>query len=75
MLRIWWPRTVSDKDLRKAIGHEVVNLEIRNRKFGWIGHTLREDVGEIPKPDFQSNPHGSRKRGRPKNGWRRSVIK
>jgi hypothetical protein len=43
------------------MGQEDVNLEIRNRKFRWIGHTLRKDDGEIPKGTLQWNPQGSRK--------------
>jgi hypothetical protein len=69
ILRIWWPKTISNKDLWKATGQEDANLEIRKRKFGWIGHTLRKDDGEIPKVALQWNPKGSRKRGRPKNSW------
>jgi hypothetical protein len=30
---------------------------------------------EIPKVALLWNPQGSRKRGRPKSSWRRSVIK
>jgi hypothetical protein len=30
-------------------GQEDTNLEIRKRKFIWIGHTLRKEDGEIPK--------------------------
>jgi hypothetical protein len=67
---------MSNKDLWKATGQEdVVNLEIRKRKFGWIGHTLRKDDGEIPKAALLWNPQGNRKTGRPKNSWRSSVIK
>ena len=50
-------------------------LRIRKRKFRWIGHTLRKEDGEIPKAALLWNPQGSRKRGRPRNSWRRSVIK
>jgi hypothetical protein len=64
---------MSHKDLWKATGEDDVNLEIRQRKFGWIGHTLRKDYEEIPKDALQWNPQGSRKRGRPKNCWRRSL--
>jgi hypothetical protein len=60
------PRTISNKDLWKAMGQQDVNLEIRKRKFGWTGHTLRKDDEEIPKAATQWNPHGSRKGGRPK---------
>ena len=66
---------ISKKDLWKATGQEDINLEIRKRKFRWIGHTLRKEDGEIPKAALHWNPHGNRKRGRPKNSWRRSVIK
>jgi hypothetical protein len=47
----------------------------RNRKFRWIGYTLRKLDGEIPKVALLWNPQGNRKRGRPKNKWRSSVIK
>jgi hypothetical protein len=52
-----------------------INLEIRKRKCRWIGHTLRKEDGEIPKAALFWNPQGNRKRGRPRNSWRRSVIK
>ena len=66
---------ISNKDLWKITGQEDINLEIRKRKFRWIGHTLRKDDGEVPKAALLWNPQGYRKRGRPKNSWRRSVIK
>jgi hypothetical protein len=33
---------ISNKDLWKVTGQEDINIEIRKRKFGWIGHTLRK---------------------------------
>ena len=62
-------------DLWKVTGQEDINLEIRKRKFRWIGQTLRKEDGEIPKAALLWNPQGKRKRGRPRNSWRRSVIK
>ena len=41
----------------------------------WFGHTLRKEDGEIPNAVLLSNPQGNRKTGRPKNSWRRSIIK
>ena len=75
ILRIWWPNIISNKNLWKATGQEDINLERRKRKFRWIGHTLRKEDGEIPKAALHWNPQGKRKRGRPKNSWRRSVMK
>jgi hypothetical protein len=43
ILRIWWPNIISNKDLWKVTGQEHINLEIRKRKFRWIGHTLRKE--------------------------------
>ena len=70
---LWWPEiikseyTFETKDLWRVTGQEDINLEIRRRKFRWIGHTLRKEEGEIPKAALLWNPQGSRKRGRPKN--------
>ena len=75
ILRIWWSNIISNKDLWKVTGQEDINLEIRKRKFSWIGHTLRKEDAEIPKAALLWNPQGNRKRGRPRNSWRRSVIK
>jgi len=68
-------KVISNKDLWIVTGQEDVNLEIRKRKLRWIVHTQRKEDGEIPKAALLWNPQGSRKRGRPKNSWRTSVIK
>jgi hypothetical protein len=75
ILRIWWPNIISNKDLWRVTGQKDTNLEIRKRKLRWIGHTLRKEDEEIPKAALLWNPQRSRKRGRPKTSWRRSVIK
>jgi hypothetical protein len=73
--RIWWPKIISNKDLWRVTGQDYINLEIRKRKFRWISHTLRKEDGEVPKAALLWSPQGSRKRGRPKPSWRRSVTK
>jgi len=75
ILRIWRPNIIANKGLWKVRGQEDINLENRKRKSSWIGHTLRKEDGEIPKAALLWNPQGNRKRGRPRNSWRRSVIK
>jgi hypothetical protein len=54
-----------------------IRYKFRNkkRKFRWIGHSLRKEDGDLSKAALLWNPQGSRKRGRPKTNWRRSVIK
>jgi hypothetical protein len=41
ILRIWWPITISNRELWQLSGQTYINMEIRKRKFRWIGHTLR----------------------------------
>ena len=67
ILRIWWPKIISNKDLWKVTRQEDVNVEIRKRKFRLIGHTLRKEDGEITKSALFWNPQGKRKRGRQRN--------
>ena len=52
ILRIWWPNIISNKDLWRITDQEDINLEIRKRKFRWIGHTLRKEDGEISKQPY-----------------------
>ena len=51
-----------------------IDLEIRKRKWGWLGHTLRKPMEDITRQALEWNPHGKRGRGRPKNTWRRTVL-
>ena len=48
ILRIWWPNIISNKDLWEVTGQDDIKVEIRKRKFRWIGHTLSKEDGEIP---------------------------
>jgi hypothetical protein len=42
IMKIWWPRVISNEKLWQTTGQINITKEIRNRKFGWIGHTLRK---------------------------------
>jgi exonuclease III len=74
ILGIWWPRKITNQLLWEKTGQSSINVEIKRRKFGWIGHTLRRNETEIPHSALEWNPQGSRRPGRPKNTWRRTVL-
>jgi hypothetical protein len=74
IMKIWWPRVISNEMLWEMTGQRNINKEIRQRKFGWIGHTLRKDDSEPCKAALQWNPQGTRGRGRPRNSWRRTTL-
>ena len=43
-------------------------------KWRWVGHTLRRPVS-IARQSLTWNPQGKRKKGRPRNTWRRDLEK
>ena len=43
------------------------------RRWRWIGHILWRPDSNIAKRALRWNPQGQRKRGRPRNTWRREV--
>lgn len=71
--RIFYPDTISNARLHSLTGSEPVDIEIRRRKWRWIGHTLRKPDNDIAKMSFEWNPQGRRNVGRPVENWRRSV--
>jgi hypothetical protein len=73
-MKIWWPRVISNEKLWEMTGQININKETRQRKFGWIGHTLHKDESELCKAALQWNPQGTRRRGRPRNSWQRTTL-
>ena len=76
-------RIFKDTLARKNLEHrtmektnqEPVEVTIKRRTWRWIGHTLRKPKGDLAQQALQWNPQGTRKRGRPKETWRRSIYK
>ncbi|XP_048478528.1 uncharacterized protein LOC125488872 [Plutella xylostella] len=74
ILRIYWPNKISNDQLRERCHDTLIDQQIKRRKWNWIGHTLRRNSDHIPKQAMDWNPQGKRKRGRPKQTWRRTVV-
>jgi hypothetical protein len=60
--------------LWETTGETPVEPQIKKRKWKWIGHTVRKDENEVERIALDWNPKGTRKRGRPKKTWRRSIM-
>ena len=73
ILQIRWPHTISNADLWQRTNQIPVEEEMRRRRWGWIGHTLRKPANNITRQALKWNPQGKRKRGRPRNTWRRDF--
>jgi hypothetical protein len=73
-MKMWWPRVISNEKLWEMTGQINNNKEIRKRKFGWIGHTLRKDDSEPYNTALLWNPQVRSGRARPRNSWRRTTL-
>lgn len=71
---IFWPNKISNTELWRSTNEEPIIRQITRRKWKWIGHTLRKPHDNITKTALEWNPQGSRRPGRPKNTWRRTVL-
>lgn len=73
ILQIFWPATISNSDLWNRTCQTPVKLDIRSRKFKWLGHTMRKPANDITRQSIEYNPQGARRPGRPANTWRRQI--
>jgi len=73
ILKIRWPDTISNANLWERTCQLPAEEEIKKRRWGWIGHTLRKLPTSVTRQALKWNPQGKRKRGRPRNTWRRDF--
>jgi len=73
ILNIHWPEVISNEELWRRAEEIEISTQIKRQKWNWIGHTLRKGEDTIEREVMEWNPQGQRKRGRPKQTWRRSV--
>ena len=73
ILGIFWPNTISNKRLYRVTSTSLISLEIKKRRWKWIGHLLRRPADHIARIALRWTPDGTRRRGRPKETWRRTV--
>jgi len=71
---MFWPDQIMNKELWKRTKQPRIDLQIRKRKWGWLGHTLQKLSDDIARQALEWNPQGKRRRGRPRNTWRRTVL-
>jgi hypothetical protein len=74
ILRIFWPDKITNKEPWKRTKQTRTDLQIRKRKWGRLGHTLRKPSVDIARQVLVVNAQGKRGRGRPRNTRRRTVL-
>ena len=69
---IFWPRTISDRDLLARCQQEGMETIITRKRWRWIGHVLQLDARSITKVAIHWAQEGKRKSGRPKTACSRT---
>ena len=73
IMKIRWFDMVSENELRERRGQQSVIERLRISRWRWYGHILRMQQGRIPKEALHWSPEGSRRVGRPKDTWIRTI--
>ena len=58
--RIFWLKTISNRDLLARCQQEDMETIITRRRWCWIGHVLRKDANSITKVAIHWTPEGKR---------------
>jgi hypothetical protein len=72
IMNIKWTDKITNEELWRITKQNPVEIQIKRRKWNWIGHTLKE-ARAIKKTALDWNPQGYRRRSRPKGMWRRTT--
>ena len=68
------PDRVTNNEVWKRKKKQSICLQIRNPKWGWLGHILRKMTDDITRQALGWKPQGKWCRWTPKNTWRRTVL-
>jgi len=75
IMKIYWPERITNSDVRKRAEMEKISDIVRKRRWQWIGHVLRMPANRNARIVLDWAPEGKRRRGRPRETWRRTVEK
>ena len=73
IMNIRWPEKISNINLWQRTNQNPIDTDIMQRKWRWLGHTLRKPQDNITRTALTWNPQGKRRKGRPRNTWRRDL--
>ena len=73
--KVHWPYIISNDELLKRGQTQRWSEVVRQRRWSWIRHVLRMDHSSHCATALTWTPEGTRKVGRPKTTWRRTVEK
>ena len=67
-----WKSSTSRELEELSKGENIVKW-IKGQRISWLGHLERMEEDRMPKKIFTQELEGTRRRGRPRKGWREEV--
>ena len=67
----WKRRT--NRELKEMSKGENIVKWIKGQRISWLGHLERMEEDRMPKKIFTQELGGTRRRGRPRKGWKEEV--
>ena len=56
IMGIHWPEVIRNEELWARAGQERIDIQMRRRKWGWIGHTPRKPTSNVTRHALRWNP-------------------
>ena len=67
----WKSRT--NRELEEMSKGENIVKWIKGQRISWLGHLKRNEKDRMPKKIFAQELEGTRRRGRPRKGWKEEI--
>ena len=68
----WEWKSRTNRELEELNKEENIVKWIKGQRISWLGHLERMGEDRMPKKIFTQELEGTRRRGRPRKGWRES---
>ena len=76
ILKVSWRDHITNKEILERSESERLSDTIEKRRMKMLGHIIRMPDRRHPKTSLEWRPpRGRRRRGRPVNTWRRTILK
>jgi len=69
-----WKRR-KNRELKELSKGENIVKWIQRQSISWLGHMERMEEDRMPKNIFTQELKGTKRRGRPRKGWREEVVR
>ena len=73
IMKVRWYQHVSEEEIRGRSGQPSIIGKMKTRRWLYFGHVLRMPEGRLPLECIEWTPAGRRRRGRPRETWRRTM--